>query len=78
MCIGKVFVGTTGTAMSSAKISHEKLILMINQIANGMKLKAIMDIVGVAANAAYPWRMKVYSACAEIQKHDAAETSPDR
>ncbi len=65
---GKVYVGTTGTVMSSAEISREKLILMVNLMANDEKLKAIMDAVGVAANTAYLWRMKVYSACAEIQK----------
>ena len=68
MCIGKVFVRTIGIVMSPAKISCEKLILMINPIANDMKLKAIMGIVGVGANTGYLWRMKVYSACAEIQK----------
>lgn len=65
---GRTFTRPTRTVMAHRRLPPEKLRLLINLMVNDTKLKAISDAVGVAQGTAYLWRMKVYAACAEIQK----------
>ena len=65
---GRTYGPSSGTVMSSTKLSPAKLTLMINMMVNDCKLKAICDAVGISARTAYVWRMKVYTVAFEIQK----------
>ena len=65
---GRTYGASSGTVMSSAKLSAEKLSLMVNMMVNDCKLKAICDAVGISTRTAYVWRMKVYSVAFELQK----------
>ena len=65
---GRTYGPSSGTVMSSAKLSPAKLTLMINMMVNDCKLKAICDAVGISTRTAYVWRMKIYSVAFELQK----------
>ena len=65
---GRSFRVSTGTVMSSAKLSRAKFRAMLNLMLNDVKLDAICDAVGISSRTAYVWRMKVYTAAFEMQK----------
>ena len=65
---GRTFVASTSTVMSSMKLPREKFRAMANLMLNDVKLKAIIDSVGVSTRTAYVWRMKIFAAAFEIQK----------
>ncbi len=54
--------------MSSMKLDRERFRKMANLLPNDVKLKAIIDSVGISSRTANVWRMKVYAAAFEIQK----------
>ena len=54
--------------MSSMKLARERFRRMANLMLNDVKLRAIMDSVGISSRTAYVWRMKVYTAAFEMQK----------
>ena len=65
---GRTFVASTSTVMSSMKLDPERFRKMANLMLNDVKLKAIIDSVGISTRTAYVWRMKIYTAAFEIQK----------
>ena len=65
---GRTFVGSTATVMSSMKLTRERFRRMANLMLNDVKLKAIIDSVGISSRTAYIWRMKIYTAAFEAQK----------
>ena len=65
---GRTFVASTSTVMSSMKLGRERFRKMANLMLNDVKLKAIIDSVGVSTRTAYVWRMKIFAAAFEIQK----------
>ena len=65
---GRTFVASTSTVMSSMKLGRERFRKMANLMLNDVKLKAIIDSVGVSTRTAYVWRMKIYTAAFEMQK----------
>ncbi len=62
------FRASTSTVMSSMKLDRERFRKMANLMLNDVKLKAIIDSVGISTRTAYVWRMKIYGAAFEIQK----------
>lgn len=62
------FSRTTGTVASSRKLGEGDFTAMLNLMINDVKLKAIIDSVGISSRTAYVWRMKVYTAAFELQK----------
>lgn len=62
------FRASTLTVMSSMKLDRERFRKMANLMLNDVKLKAIIDSVGISTRTAYVWRMKIYGAAFEIQK----------
>ena len=65
---GRTFSSSTSTVMSSMKLARERFRRMANLMLNDVKLRAIMDSVGISSRTAYVWRMKVYTAAFEMQK----------
>lgn len=65
---GRSFSDTAGTVMFSKKLTERKFRAMLNLMINDVKLKAIIDSVGISSRTAYVWRMKIYTAAFELQK----------
>ena len=62
------FRASTSTVMSSMKLDRERFRKMANLMLNDVKLKAIIDSVGISTRTAYVWRMKIYGAALRYRK----------
>lgn len=65
---GKIFLKTTKTIFSSAKLNGETLRQLIIMIVDDTKIETIMDVLSVSSRTAYMWRMKIYKVAGQIIK----------
>lgn len=65
---GKVFLETTKTIFSSAKLDKETLRKLIIMVIDDAKIEAIMDVLSISSRTAYMWRMKIYKVAGQIMK----------
>lgn len=65
---GKIFLETSKTIFSSAKLSKEQLKTLIIMVIDDTKIETIMDVLSISSRTAYIWRMKIYKLAGEIIK----------
>lgn len=68
MSCGKIFLETSKTIFSSAKLSKEQLKTLIIMVIDDTKIETIMDVLSISSRTAYIWRMKIYKLAGEIIK----------
>ena len=65
---GHIFLETTKTIFSSAKLERNKLRTLIIFVIHDTKIKTIMDALSISSRTAYMWRMKIYKVASEMAK----------
>ena len=65
---GHIFLETSKTIFSSAKLSKNTLRQLIIHVIDDTKIETIMDALSISSRTAYMWRMKIYKVAGELAK----------
>lgn len=65
---GHIFLETSKTIFSSAKLNKNTLRQLIIHVIDDTKIETIMDALSISSRTAYMWRMKIYKVASQLVK----------